>query len=177
MAVVTALFVIAACAASAGGSTAQRTAAHADCTWGASSITATYENGVAWTSRSRRRLAAPAVAKSVRCRSQALPRVDKAKDTHTYKTVNRLRQNLLLPCESLLHLRRDPPPRMQPKLLAVIGGLFVLAACAASAGPSRVLPSSGSANCSWGAISITASYVGDRVVESKRETSGCTSDP
>ena len=40
-----ALSAIAACAASTGGSTIQRSSDRANCTWGASSITATYENG------------------------------------------------------------------------------------------------------------------------------------
>ena len=60
------------------------------------------------------------------------------------------------------------------KFVLIIVVLFVLTACAASAGPSKVQPSSDPANCTWGASSITASYVNGQVVESEPQTSGCT---
>ena len=69
-----------------------------------------------------------------------------------------------------------PPSRAQVrKLIAVIVALFVIAACAASAGASMIHRSSGHADCSWGASSITASYENGQLVESKPQTSGCTS--
>jgi hypothetical protein len=72
----------------------------------------------------------------------------------------------------------DRPSRARlGKLVAVIGALFVIAACAASAGASMVQRPSGYANCSWGASSITASYEDGQFVESKPQTSGCTSGP
>jgi hypothetical protein len=72
-------------------------------------------------------------------------------------------------------LHASPSPAQLRKLLAVIGVLFVIAVCAASAGASMVKGSSGYADCSWGASSITASYENGQVVESQPETSGCTS--
>ena len=68
-----------------------------------------------------------------------------------------------------------PPSRAQVrKLIAVIVALFVIAACAASAGASMVQRSPRDADCSWGASSITASYENGQLVESKPQTSGCT---
>ena len=60
------------------------------------------------------------------------------------------------------------------KFVAVIGVVFVLTACAASAGSSKVQRPFDSANCTWGASSITALYVNGQVVESEPQTSGCT---
>jgi hypothetical protein len=62
------------------------------------------------------------------------------------------------------------------KLVALIGVLAVIAACVASAGPSRAQRSPSPASCTWGISSITASYVDGQVVESTPETAGCTSD-
>jgi hypothetical protein len=59
------------------------------------------------------------------------------------------------------------------KFVVIIAVLFVLTACAASAGPSSQ-PSSDPPNCTWGASSITASSVNGQVVESEPQTSGCT---
>lgn len=60
------------------------------------------------------------------------------------------------------------------KLVAIIGALFVIAACVASAGASMKQRSIRDADCTWGASSITASYENGQLVESKPQTSGCT---
>jgi hypothetical protein len=60
------------------------------------------------------------------------------------------------------------------KFVAAIGVVFVLTACAASAGSSKVQRPFDSANCTWGASSITASYVNGQVVESEPQIFGCT---
>jgi hypothetical protein len=62
-------------------------------------------------------------------------------------------------------------------LVVAIAALFMIAACSAAAGPIKVQRSSGSADCTWGASSITASYVNGDVVEAEPQTSGCTSSP
>jgi hypothetical protein len=64
--------------------------------------------------------------------------------------------------------------RQGRKLLAIVAALFVTAACAASAGASKIQSPSGDADCSWGASSITASYVDGVLTESEPQTSGCT---
>jgi hypothetical protein len=63
------------------------------------------------------------------------------------------------------------------KLVTVIGALSAIAACAASAGGSTGQRSSGQANCTWGASSVTATYENGHVVVSKPHTTGCTSPP
>ena len=71
---------------------------------------------------------------------------------------------------------REPSSRARVrKLAAVIGALFVAAACVASGGASMNQRSIGDADCTWGASSITASYENGQLVESKPQTSGCTS--
>ena len=61
------------------------------------------------------------------------------------------------------------------KLAAAVGMLFVIAACAASAGASNVRHTD--RDCTWGASSITASFENGSWVVSQPQTTGCTSPP